>query len=168
MRIFLVGFSGSGKSTLAKKLAKLLNYTCIDMDSFFVQNYRMSISECFLAYGEQFFREKEKELLIEIIEKDDIVVAVGGGTPCFENNMDLMNQNGLTIYIQMSPSVLYNRLKEHTEHRPILAASNDLLLTITNLLKNRNPFYNQAKITIQGINLTAKKIVQIIKEYEEK
>ena len=101
MRIFLIGFMGCGKTTLGKKLAKHLNFNFIDLDRFIENKTVKSINVIFDEKGEQYFRDLEKESLNEIYKMDNLVIATGGGTPCFSDNMQTMLEKGICIYLKM-------------------------------------------------------------------
>ena len=98
-RIILVGFPGSGKSTIAKKIANRLHYQFVDMDHLFESKYKLSIPDFFKKYGEEVFRKSEHVLLKEVIQQEKVVISTGGGTPCFHGNMELIMENGFSIYI---------------------------------------------------------------------
>jgi len=112
MRIFLIGFMGSGKTTVGQKLARRLGYSFIDMDMQIEKESSMSINQIFKELGEDGFRRREHDLLLRIIRMDNVVVSTGGGVPCFDNNMELINQNGMSIYLKMTPESLVKRLVE--------------------------------------------------------
>ena len=118
--IFLIGYMGSGKTTLAKKLASKLELPFIDTDDEIVKEVGMSITEYFQLHGEEKFRALEREHLQKIAQQKAIV-STGGGSPCFFDNMQWMNENGVSVYLQMSPKALFDRLSQSKLHkRPIL------------------------------------------------
>ena len=117
-RIFLIGFMGSGKSSTGKKLANLLHFDFFDTDTEIERITGKTISQIFATDGEDFFREKEREIIAELSQKDNVVVSTGGGTPCFFDNMQLMNQTGLTIYLHANPKMLKQRLITNKKQRP--------------------------------------------------
>jgi shikimate kinase len=117
-KIFITGYMGSGKSTAGKKLASELGYEFIDLDHFIETEYKQTIPEIFASKGEKEFRSMENNTLKKVLEKKkDAVVACGGGTPCYFNNMELMNNNGITIYLKMSVDALVSRLLQAKEKR---------------------------------------------------
>lgn len=120
MRIFLIGFMGSGKTTVGKALAKKLNVSFTDLDRYIEEENHKSISEIFTEKGEEGFRELESVALREIIAKDSTIISCGGGTPCFNNNIELMNKSGLTVYLQYPAGKLKNRLLPNMRKRPLL------------------------------------------------
>lgn len=159
-RIFLVGYMGSGKTAMGKLLAKRLGLTFIDLDNYIENKFRCTIAEIFQQDGEAGFREIEKQCLHEVAEIEDVVIATGGGAPCFFDNMDFMNRCGETIYIKLTPEHLAKRLSSSKSGvRPLLQdkSGDDLLQHITQTLKNREPFYMQSKHIIEGTDTEIKR-----------
>lgn len=110
-RIFLIGYMGSGKTTLGKAFAKAAGLEFIDLDWYIEERLHKTISKIFAEQGESGFREVERKLLHEAGDFEDVLIACGGGTPCFFDNMDYMNQAGDTVFLDVSPEVLFRRLK---------------------------------------------------------
>lgn len=164
MRIFLIGFMGSGKTTLGKQIAGLMNYKFIDVDHYIVDHHGESVSDIFANRGEDFFRKLEQSALKEIIKEDNVIVSTGGGTPCFFNNMEIMNNSGLTIYLKLEEEVIVNRLVYSKRGRPLLANLNkeELEEYVDKLMEKRCGFYNRAKIAIEGVSIRPEDIVRII------
>ena len=164
MRIYLIGFMGSGKTTIGKPLAAKLGYQFIDQDDVIEKRYKMSISEVFATVGEPKFRETEREVLAELSQLENAVIATGGGCPCFFNNMEFMNLHGLTIYLKGDPKTLVNRLKDSHGTRPLIKDKNEseLIQYVTEKLTERDPFYSKAKHTVQAINLKVDDIVLLL------
>ena len=152
--IFLLGYMGCGKSTKAKQLANRLNCSVIDLDAEIVSKTGRTIAEYFAEHGEDGFRNYESELLKTFDYPETCVVATGGGLPCFFDNMDWMNANGSTVYLQMEPAQLVSRLHKR-EKRPLIAGMDDqqLLSFINVKLEERNPFYKKAKIIVDAFDL---------------
>ena len=149
--LFLIGFMGSGKSTTGQQLAKVVGADFQDLDEIIETAENQTIAQIFDNRGEHFFREIESHHLKTIQEGEHPkVVAVGGGTPCFLDNMDWMNTNGTTIFLNPTVDILFNRLKSETAHRPILAGKTDETLRhfITEKLNSRLHFYKKANIVI--------------------
>lgn len=165
MKIFLIGFMGCGKSTKAKQLAARLNCDVIDLDAVMVAETGKTIADYFSAYGEDAFRKMEQETLKNYPYPETCVVATGGGLPCFFDNMDWMNANGKTVYLQMEPALLVSRL-HNRQKRPLIANMDDeqLLAFIHTKLKERNPFYNRAQIVIDAFDLDAERLEQAISQ----
>lgn len=154
--IFICGFMGCGKTTQGKKLAKEMGYYFIDLDDYISNKYDNTISDLFQEVGEDEFRKIESISLQECINDNmKALIATGGGTPCFNNNMDLMKANGKVIYLKMEPEALYNRLFNAKNERPLIKdkANEEMLLYIENLLKVREPFYSKADIITSGVTV---------------
>ncbi|GAB1416506.1 shikimate kinase [Paludibacter sp.] len=144
---------GSGKSAMGRLLANKLGLTFIDLDAYIENKYRRTIANIFADEGEAVFREMEKNCLHEVSDFEDIVIATGGGAPCFFDNMEYMNGCGETIYLRLTPEHLAKRLSTSKAGvRPLLQnkTGDELLEHITGLLKAREPFYMQAKRIIEG------------------
>ncbi|MBI35765.1 MAG: shikimate kinase [Flavobacteriales bacterium] len=145
-KIFLIGFMGCGKSTLGKKLAKQLGWNFIDLDAFIEKKEGKSISVIFKDHGEDYFRNLETKTLNQLSERSFYIVSCGGGTPCFNNNIEIINQLGMSVYIKLSTDTLYERLKSEKMNRPLIANLTDskMKLFIDKTLKQRAVFYEKA------------------------
>jgi shikimate kinase len=148
MQIYLIGFMGSGKSYTGQQLAQLLNRRFIDLDDWIEQEEALSIREIFEQQGEGHFRQAEAQALRQMVQEPPAVIATGGGTPCFYQNMEWMNANGLTVYLDTAPEVLLQRLKSGRDHRPLIRSLTDegLRAYISQKLRERRPFYQQASV----------------------
>lgn len=157
MRIFLIGFMGCGKTTLAKKLSARLGYQLVDLDHEIEHNLGQSVASFFAEHGEDAFRKLESETLKTHNYDQNSVVATGGGTPCFFDNMDWMNANGHTIYIEMPAPALATRLQGGKSTRPLLKDLNqhEIQTYIEQKLSEREVHYLKAKSIVNGINLAA-------------
>lgn len=155
---------GCGKSTVGRKLAAKLGYHFMDTDSIIESIAEKSIAEIFETMGEQAFRNMEHELLKEIVKNNNIVVSTGGGMPCFNNNMEILNNSGATIYLKMSPESLAKRVSQSKQKRPLLAnyTNEELLTVIKKKLAEREKFYNQAKIIVKGESLKINELLGIL------
>lgn len=165
--IFLIGYMGSGKTTLAKKLASKLEIPFIDTDDEIVKEIGMSITEYFQLHGEDKFRELERRHL-QKVGQQDAIVSTGGGSPCFFDNMQWMNDNGVSIYLQMSPKSLFDRLSQSKPNkRPILIGKTEeeLFDFISEKLIEREPFYKQAHLIIDHINTSVDDLIILIKKH---
>ncbi|HNZ43738.1 MAG TPA: shikimate kinase [Bacteroidales bacterium] len=150
MIIFLTGFMGCGKSSIGLKLAQKISAPFIDMDEQIESRSGKSITEIFHSQGESVFREMEKEVITQLVKsRDNIVVATGGGTACFFDNMEVMNKNGISVYIKTSPELLFSRLKDDARNRPLLTGQKDLKTFITKKLAERKKYYKKSKYIIE-------------------
>ena len=143
---------GSGKTTIGKALADQLDLPFIDMDDLIELRAKQSISQIFELKGEETFREIEQSSLKSLQNKTEGIIACGGGTPCFFDNMDWMKMNGLTIYLKYTPEQIIQHLKGETNHRPILSGKTEaeLLQFIATHLKEREMFYGRAHVEFLG------------------
>ncbi len=144
-KIFLIGLPGAGKTFIGKRLAAEIDFPFIDLDEEIVKSEGRSIPEIFEKSGENHFRELEKKLLKKVIqEKNQFILAAGGGTPCFFDNMDIMNDNGVTIFINTSIEEIQERLKGD-ETRPLMKNN-----SLEELLEKRKPWYERAHHTVSS------------------
>ncbi|MDL2213593.1 shikimate kinase [Bacteroides sp. OttesenSCG-928-D19] len=151
-RFFLIGYMGAGKTTLGKAFAKRMNLSFVDLDWYIEERFRKTVSELFAQKGEEGFRQLEKKMLHEVSEFENIVISTGGGTPCFFDNMEYMNNRGTTIFLDVSTEVLFRRLTISRQSRPIVRDKSDeeLKLFIQQSLHNRLPSYLQARYTFNA------------------
>ena len=158
VRIFLVGYMGAGKTTLGKAFAKAMNLSFVDLDWYIEERFHKTISQLFVERGETAFRELERNALHEVGEFEDVIIATGGGTPCFCSNMDYMNGRGETVFLNVNQSVLFIRLKIASMNRPIIKGKSDEELKdfIKSSLEKRLPVYTQAKYVFDGSCLETK------------
>ncbi len=168
MRIFLTGYMGCGKSTTGRKVAALMGMNFIDLDKYIEERYFKSVPDLFALEGEQSFREKERQALQEVAQFEDIVVGTGGGAPCFFDNMKLMNDAGITIYLAPDIETLTSRLLKSKTERPLIVgkSTEELQQFIRHALEVRGPFYEQSKIIIRGKNdIQPEEVFMLINEY---
>lgn len=146
-RIVLIGYMGSGKTTVGKALAKELELPFYDLDWYIETRMRKKVSQIFAERGEDGFRQIERNMLHEVAEFEDVVVSCGGGTPCFFDNMDYLNQQADVVWLKADPEVLQKHLLMGKGDRPLLKgkSSDELLLFIREQLKVREPFYSKAR-----------------------
>ncbi len=165
-KFFLTGYMGSGKTTAGKKLSTKLGYEFIDLDKFIEQEYQLTIPEIFAKKGEKEFRAMEHNALKKLLEKDNLVIACGGGTPCYYNNMELMNNHGNTVYLKMSADSLVSRLLNAKDKRPIIAnkTEKELREFVTRQLEKREDFYDQAQYVVKGKDLNVDELALFVKE----
>lgn len=163
-KIFLVGFMGSGKSTIAKLLASKMNLPLKETDSIIEKRAELTISEIFAEHGEEFFRYLEGVVLNEILlEPGAMIISTGGGLPCFDNRMEWMNRNDITVYLKCSPATLLSRIQRNPHKRPLLGnrTENELNEFVQTKLEERRSIYESAKIIING-DLASNDVVQEI------
>lgn len=146
-RVFLIGYMGSGKTTLGKAYSVAAGLQFVDLDWYIEERMHKSISDLFAERGEEGFRQLERKMLHEAGEFEDVLIACGGGTPCFFDNMDYMNNTGGTVFLDVCPEVLFRRLKIAKAKRPLLANKTDeeLMQVIVSALEKRLPYYTKAK-----------------------
>ena len=147
IRIFLTGYMGAGKTTLGKAFARDMNIPFIDLDWYIEERFHKSISELFSTRGEKAFRELEKAMLHEVGEFENVIISTGGGTPCFFDNMEFMNERGKTVFLDVDPGVLFRRLRIAKQQRPILQNKDDdeLHAFIDEALARRKEHYSKAR-----------------------
>ena len=161
-RVFLCGYMGSGKTTLGKILSKEMNLTFIDLDNFIEARQHKTVKEIFAEIGEEGFRKLERRALEEVSEYEDIIIALGGGTPCFFDNMDIVNNAGTSVYLKPSEEVLLKRLIIGRRKRPLLNGKTDaeILEFIREQLAWREPYYSKAKITFDSSELECREDIK--------
>jgi len=147
IRIIIIGYMGAGKTTVGKALSKELGIPFYDLDWYIESRMHKTVAQIFTERGEEGFRQIEHNMLHEVAEFENVIVSCGGGTPCFFDNMDYMNQQGETIYLQASPEVLYGHLLMGKSVRPLLLGKSkeELLAYIKEQLQRRDPYYLKAK-----------------------
>ena len=146
-RVILIGYMGSGKTTIGKALSKETGMMFYDLDWYIESRMRKSVSQIFAEKGEEGFRKIEHNMLHEVAEFEDVIISCGGGTPCFFDNMDYLNQQGEVIYLKASPETLYKHLMMAKIERPLLKgkSTDELIAYIAEHLKQREPFYEKAR-----------------------
>lgn len=162
--IYLIGYMGAGKSTMGRQLADNLQLNFIDLDRFIETSHGTSITDIFLDNGEVYFRRLEQRYLEKLTAYHHTVVACGGGTPCFHNNIELMRKTGLVIYIKQPVEVLYKRLVAQQMQRPLLMGMDEIQLKefIQDNLSRREAYYNQAHITYEPEKNSLEELIQQI------
>ena len=148
---------GAGKSTFGKQLANYLNYPFVDLDEEIVKHENLSIEKIFEQTGEAGFRKIEQTALHRASNSStNKIIATGGGTPCFFDNMEYMNNHGCTIFLNIAPSEIAKRLsKANNSHRPLLQgkSTTEIELFINSKLQERISFYEQAEVEIMDPNM---------------
>ena len=153
-RIILIGYMGAGKTTVGKALAAELGLRFYDLDWYIESRMRKTVAQLFAELGEEGFRRIERNMLHEVAEFEGVLISCGGGTPCFYDNMQYINQQGLTLYLKASPEVLYKHLKMGKSVRPLLLnkTPEEVQRFISEQLKAREQFYTRAQFTLD-VNL---------------
>lgn len=155
---------GCGKSTLGRRLSKYLGLQFVDMDHYIEERNCKTIPQIFKEEGEDEFRKKERKALEELSAFTDIVIATGGGAPCFFDNVELMNKSGHTVYLNIAPNILANRLLKSKTERPLIKGKSrkELIAFIDETLKTRNEFYSQAKYQITDPDIKLDELKRMI------
>jgi shikimate kinase len=165
MRIFLIGYMGSGKSTLGPELAKALKLHFHDLDKSVEAEAWMSIKDIFRKQGEGVFREKEQTALRKFVAShDQFVMATGGGTPCYFDNLEVMHSVGTTVYLEVEAVELFRRLQSQKADRPMIARLGDqsLWTRIRQHLALRVDFYKKADIVWDGTKRSIEPLVELL------
>jgi shikimate kinase len=157
---------GSGKTYWGKLWAAETGMSYFDLDDIIEMQEDMSVEDIFEKKGENYFREQESALLRTMDKNDDCIISCGGGTPCFDGNMQWMNENGTTVYLQANPVKLFENILLEIDKRPLLKKINkgEMLFFVEQKLKERDPFYTQAKITMLEKELNQSSIHDIIQK----
>lgn len=158
--IFLIGYMGAGKTAVGRALARRYGLEHIDLDWRIEQRFHQKISDMFASIGEEGFRRHERNMLQEVIGMENVVVSVGGGTPCFFDNMEQMNVAGYTIYLQCEIDTLIERIMYSQNKRPIVAGktNKELAKFVAEHLTVREPFYFKAKHILHTTDLNLSEI----------
>ena len=156
MRIFLIGFMGSGKSSWGRQWAERYNYKFVDLDEAIEAKEGESVAMIFEKKGETVFRLWETRVLRTMGQNDNCIIACGGGTPCFHDNMDWIKEHGTSCYLEASPAFILERVKDEKDKRPLIRKMNEaeLLFFIEKTLKERMPYYSRADHHLQVETLT--------------
>ncbi len=165
MIIFLIGLPGSGKTTLGKQLANVLKFKFIDLDTVIENTREKTIPEIFKTDGEDQFRVFEKEALHSSIKRNNVIISTGGGTPCFFDNMEQMNASGTTLFIDVTPNELINRMSgDGQADRPLLSGKSEIELKAELEEKRitRLPSYNQAHYTVTRDNIILQDLLDVL------
>lgn len=170
-KIILVGYMASGKTTVGKLLAESTGFDCKDLDSIIEQESNLSVKEIFKQRGELFFRKLEAKILTELLSADsNMVLSLGGGTPCYGNNIDLLKQNDIiTVYLKAKVDTLAKRLRSNSENRPLIfdQSGDELEEFIAKHLFERGYYYNQSTITVNTDNKNPEEIAAEIMAYSK-
>ena len=171
-RIVLIGYMGSGKTTVGKALAKELGMPFYDLDWYIESRMRKTVSQIFAERGEEGFRKIEYNMLHEVAEFEDIIISCGGGTPCFFDNIDYLNQQAQVVWLRCEPEVLHKHLLMGKGERPLLKGKTpeELIAFIRQQLEQREPYYSKARYMLdvslmdnyEKIKITVEKLKEIL------
>ncbi|MCK5857277.1 MAG: shikimate kinase [Bacteroidales bacterium] len=164
MNVFLIGYMGSGKTTVGKKLSRSMSYDFVDLDVQIEQSIGMSINDYFQKKGEESFRELEHKELHKCFKLENTVISLGGGTPCYFDNLEQINQHGISVYIKMSAVSLSSRLQNAKSPRPLVKGLSDgeLFEFVQHQLGERERFYNKSHLLIKGESLKIPELLNLI------
>lgn len=154
-RIFLIGYMGAGKTTLGRALAAAIGVEFIDLDCYIEERFRKTVSQIFAEKGEEEFRNIERRMLHEVGEFENVIISTGGGTPCFFDNVEYMNAQGTTVFLDVPLERLFIRLSIARSKRPLIKDKNDdeLRAFIGEQLQKRLPHYSKALYTFRADKL---------------
>jgi shikimate kinase len=165
-KIYLMGFMSSGKSSLGKKLARHLNRTFVDLDQRIEAELGRSIPEIFKEEGEEAFRKYEAQQLTSIPEVDQqMVISLGGGTPCFGDNLDYIKAQGSSVYLRVSEDILIGRLRQKKASRPLISDKSDEEIAefVRQTLRKREPYYLQADYILASDHPKVESVLNLLK-----
>ena len=162
--IFLIGFMASGKTSKGKKIARKMEIPFIDLDRVIEEQEKQTITDIFETKGESYFRKLEAKILRQFPKDLKAVIAVGGGTPCFYDNIQYMNYLGTSVFLKRSKQRILGRLRQNKNKRPLVAKLNDQELKdfIEERLANRNAFYEQAEIIFDADEQKTNKLIAVL------
>jgi shikimate kinase len=168
MLIYLMGYMGSGKTSLGKKLARKLQYDFADLDSLIEQRAKRNIPQIFAEEGEEAFRKLEQAELRRSFEFNNTVVALGGGTPCFFDNLEQINKHGISVYLKLSAVSLAHRLNDSKTKRPLIEglSEGELFEYVQQQLGEREKFYIRAHLIVKGEDLRIDQLVEDLSVFD--
>ena len=155
---------GAGKTTAARRLAQRLGWEVADTDDLFEAKYKISVCDFFNKYDEPLYRKLESEVLKETESLENVVISTGGGTACYFDNMDWMNQHGLTVFLRISQKAVVDRLVHAKRKRPLAEGKTEeeLAAFVEQHYTERLPFYEQAQITVKAEDLDLENLIQLL------
>jgi shikimate kinase len=167
MKIFLIGFMGSGKTTWAKTLSDKMCIPCFDLDEIIEKRANLKINDIFDRKGEQYFRKLEAVCLRELHETESFILACGGGTPCYYDNMLVMNALGITVWMNTPKEVMASRLLAEAGQRPLVngLSPEKLQEFIEDKLEERLQFYNQAQMVIDPTEIAPDDLIKQLQKH---
>ena len=157
---------GAGKTTTARRLAQRMGWEVVDTDALFEEKYKISVNDFFNKYDEPLYRKLESEVLKATESLEHVVVSTGGGTACYFDNMEWMNQHGLTVFMRISPQAAVDRVI-HSRHKLPLAegkSEEELTEFVNRHYASRMPFYEQAQITVKSEDFDLEDAIKKISE----
>ncbi len=168
-KIYIVGYMGAGKTTAAKRIANRLGWEVADTDALFEEKYRISVHDFFHKYDETLFRKLESEVLKSTENMKHTVISTGGGLACFLDNMEWMNQHGLTVFMHISPEAAADRILHSKRKRPLTENKTEAELAeyIQQHYASRLPFYEQAQITVKSEDFDLDSLIQLIENEKD-
>ena len=160
--IFLIGYMGCGKSTMGRAVSELTGIPFIDLDNYIERRFHLTVKTIFAERGEEGFRDVERRMLQEVADFEDVIVACGGGTPCFFDNMEYMNSHGTTVFLNTPIPRLHSRLMRGRHKRPLIANKNDeeLMEFIQKALADRWEHYTKAQIEFSSERLESRSEIE--------
>ena len=161
-RIYIVGYMGAGKTTAARRLAQCLGWEVVDTDALFEEKYKISVNDFFNKYDEPLYRKLESEVLKSTESLENVVVSTGGGTACYFDNMEWMNQHGLTVFLRISPKAAVDRVIHSRHKRPLVEGKSEeeLIEFVNSHYASRLPFYELAQITVKSEDFDLEALLQ--------
>jgi len=167
MSLILMGYMGSGKTSHCRRLANRLNLPKFDLDVEIENLANASVSEIFAQSGEEVFRELEAHMLKKMLGQDPMVLALGGGTPCYNDNIELIKEQSFSVYLKMEPEVAFKRLKFAKIGRPLIEekGNDELEKFIFEQLEEREPYYSQANLIVDADKINAALLDKIKAQY---
>lgn len=167
-RIYIVGYMGAGKTTTARRLAQRIGWEVVDTDALFEEKYKISVHDFFNKYDEPLYRKLEAEVLKETEKLKHVVVSTGGGTACYFDNMEWMNDHGTTVFLRISEKAVVDRLLHAKRKRPLAAGKSEVELKafVNRHYAERLPYYEKAQITVKAEDLDLEGLASRIQELE--
>ena len=161
-RIYIVGYMGAGKTTAARRLAQRLGWEVVDTDALFEEKYKISVNDFFNKYDEPLYRKLESEVLKSTESLENVVVSTGGGTACYFDNMEWMNQHGLTVFLRISPKAAVDRVIHSRHKRPLVEGKSEeeLIEFVNSHYASRLQFYELAQITVKSEDFDLEALLQ--------
>jgi shikimate kinase len=166
MKVFLIGYMGCGKSKMGRRLSSMLDVPFIDLDKYIEEKYFKTVPQIFTEEGEAEFRKKEQAALKEVAEFDPVIVATGGGAPCFFDNMEVMNRAGLCVFLDVDSRELADRLIHSKNERPLIKGKSpeELIHFIDEMMLDRRPFYEKASCILKGREILPEQVIAEIEK----